>query len=405
MLLSPSKRATLWLGLIATLLVAEPYSVGSEAPSSSFLTIRIQESSLIGRISNPHIHSFDLSPDGKSVALLVVSGTQVGAPLWLVTEDVSTQRVEVLVELGPSVVSYSGFESQVSYAGGQHYIVVQDTQQIRVFDANSLQFLRAVAPPPAQASLVPLSILAASSSNVLACVFGSPSAPDAGVYTTPAQIVAIDLASGNLIATWQSDDVPQSISPMGNLVAVSSPHVRRGVLPISVFDINGHRIAEYDGGFFFRKVDDTGRAMGRVKGLFLSEKELLLSPDGTFDRSGHRSGSQLRVVTVASSSGGINMGPPNFGPTGDLAVSADHKTIVVGSWDISAWIMRHDYAIPSDSKPELFVFRRDHGLRLETSIPLQQVGGLRISADGSVLAAGGYGSIMVVKTNAPGQQP
>src|SRR5437016_2791588 len=80
-----------------------PNLVSAQSGISFTPTARIDESSLSGLIGNAIIWAFDLSPDGKTIALLIAAGSKVGAPLWLVKEDIAAKRVIVSRELGASV--------------------------------------------------------------------------------------------------------------------------------------------------------------------------------------------------------------------------------------------------------------------------------------------------------------
>jgi len=149
---------------------------------------------------SPIVASYDLSPDGKTAALLVMAGSNVGAPFWLITQDLVSNHWISEVDLGASVFPASGFPLQVLYASDKHYLVVQDLRQIRVFDAHSLRLVRTIPASSTRPSQGPLFALAASKSNVVVCAFGTAVPPEFGVHTTPAHLEMVDVVSGKVLS-------------------------------------------------------------------------------------------------------------------------------------------------------------------------------------------------------------
>ena len=121
------------------------------------------------------------------------------------------------------------------------------------------------------------------------CAFGSEQNLNSRFHTTPVQVEMVDISSGAVLGEWVSGDVPQSVSPQGDLVAVSSLQVQRGVLPLSVVDVHGQKVTEFTGGYSFQGADQS-KPTGRVIGLFMGSQELLLAPDENVDSTGHHSG-------------------------------------------------------------------------------------------------------------------
>lgn len=381
------------------LMLAETY--GAYAPA-----MRIDEKSLSGLIDNPIIRSFDVSPDGKNISILVAAGSQRGAPLWLVTEDIAARRVISSHKLWNTVNVIAGFPPQVLYSSSQRFITVQDSANIRVFDARTLELIRAVTGPGGQPTLVPIYVLGASNSDVLVCAFAPLPPPNYNFHTTAVQLEVVDISSGKQLGEWTSDDVPQSVSADGALIAVSSLQSRRGVLPLNVFDVHGEKVAELTGGFSFRKNAGQAKALGRVKGQFVGNREILLTPDGNTDRTGHPSGNGLQLVNINENKVAVRqvITPQNYGPKGAIANSADHQTILIISWYISAWNLRHHWALPPSSPEVLILSRNAKGLTLETALPIHLPGLLgdwnpRVSSDGSVLAVAEDGGVTVLTRN------
>lgn len=395
----------------------QPNLIWARTDMSFAPAARIDESSLSSLIGNPIIQSFDLSSDGKTVALLVVAGSKIGAPLWLVTEDIAAGRVIASHELGASVFPAGGFASQVRYASDQVHLVVQDLRTIRVFDSKSLEPLRTISPPPGKGPLVPLFVTEASNKDVFVCAFGPEQKLNPRLHTTPVQIEIVDISSGERLGEWASEDVPQSISPDGDLIAVSSLQTQRGVLPLNVFDVHGQKVAELTGGFSFKDADPS-KPLGRVLGLFVGDRELLLTPDENVDSTGHHSGDSLQLVSVTGKQVQVQQSikPRHYAPTGEMATSADHRTLVALSWYVPARLLaRHEGPLPASS-PEVLVLGRGKSLQMDAGLSIHgfglKVSGWlenrrpRVSSDGSVLAIAQDSGVTVLTRNpTPSQQP
>ena len=361
---------------------------GSYAPAT-----RIDESTLGSIITSPSVESFDLSPDGKTVALLVATGFKAQAPLWLVTEEIATKRFTAPRQIGHLTILNSNFSPQVRYTSDQRHLVVQDFQTIRVLESKTFELVRTISSPSSGASLIPLFITGASNKDVFLCAFGSEQNLNPRFHTTAVQVEVVDISSGAVLGDWASEDVPQSISPNGDLVAVSSLQAQQGVLPLSVVDVHGQEVTEVTGGYSFKDADQSN-PLGRVIGLFIGSQELLLAPDENVDPTGHHSGESLQLVSMA---GKVEqtIKPRHFGSTGELAASADQKTALALSWYVPARAMAHEGALPA-STPEVIVFGRGASLHLDSAIPIEGLGlrgggwlenrRPRLSSDGSVIA-------------------
>ena len=374
---------------------------------------RIDESSLSSIISSPSVQSFDLSPDGKTVALLVATGFKAEAPLWLVTEDIATKRFTAPRQIGHLTILNSNFSPQVRYVFDQQYLVVQDYQTIRVFDGKSLEQIRTISPPSSHASLIPLFVTGARNKEVFACAFGSEQILNPRFHTTPVQVEVIDVSSGAVLGEWASEDVPQSISPNGDLVAVSSLQAQQGVLPLTVVDTHGQKVTELTGTYSFKDADQS-KPLGRVIGLFSGTQELLLTPDENVDQTGHHSGDSLQLVSVAGKVEQI-IKARHYGSTGELAVSANQKTALALSWYLPARALAHDGPLPASS-PEILVLGRSASLHMDSSVPIHGLGlrgsgwlenrRPRISSDGSVIAiAQDSGVTLLTRNPLPSQHP
>jgi len=369
---------------------------------------RVDQSSLTSVVSDPIIQSFDLSPDGKTVALLVVAGSKVGAPLWLVKEDIAAKRVTASSELGASVFPTGGFVPQVVYSSDGRYLVVQDLRSVRVADSNSLKTIRTIAPPSGKELQTPLFVVGASNRNIFACAFGGEQKFNPRLHTTPVQVEVVDVSSGESLGSWSAEDVPQSISSDGNLIAMSSSQPQQGVLPLNVFNTSGKKLAALTGGFFFKEADQS-KALGRVVGIFIGKQELLLTPDENTDQSGHHSGDSLQLVTVKQAQIQWDIRPRHYGPTGELALSSSSTTALAVSWYLPAPSLVHEGPLPA-STPELLVLRTGASAKVEAALPIHSFGlkvagwlenrRPRVSADGSVIAVAQDSGVTVLTQNA-----
>ena len=385
----------------------------AQTNASYALETRIDESVLSSLIPSPSVESFDLSPDGKTVALLVATSFKAQAPLWLVTEELATKRFTTPRQIGHLTILNSNFSPQIRYTSDQQYLVVQDFQTIRVFDNKGFEPVRTISSPSSGASLLPLFITGASNKEVFVCAFGSEQSLNPRFHTTAVRVEVVDVSSGAVLGEWASEDVPQAISPTGELVAVSSLQAQHGLLPLAVVDIHGKKVAELTGGYSFKDADQS-KAVGRVIGVFWGAQELLLTPDENVDQTGHHSGDSVQLVSMT---GKVEQSikPRHYGPTGELAASAGQKTALALSWYEPARALAHEGALPA-SKPEMVVLGRGTSLHLDSAIPIEGLGlrgsgwlenrRPRLSSDGSVIAVAQRSGVTVLSRNpVPGQHP
>jgi len=404
-------RSCVRLAVAFTML--QPSLIWAQTNASYAPAARIDESTLSSIIASPSVQSFDLSPDGKTVALLVATGFKAQAPLWLVTEEIATKRFTAPRQIGHLTILNSNFSPQVRYTSDQQHLVVQDFQTVRVFDSKSFEPVRTISSPSSGASLLPLFITGASNKDVFVCAFGSEQNLNPRFHTTAVQVEVVDISSGAVLGQWASEDVPQSISPNGDLVAVSSLQTQQGVLPLSVVDVHGQKVTELTGGYSFKDADQS-KPLGRVIGLFMGSQELLLAPDENVDQTGHHSGESLQLVSMT---GKVEQSikPRHFGSTGELAASADQKTALALSWYVPARALAHEGALPA-STPEVLVLGRGASLHLDSAIPIEGLGlrgggwlenrRPRLSSDGSVIAVAQRSGITVLARNpSPSQHP
>ena len=151
--------------------------------------------------------------------------------------------------------------------------------------------------------------------------------------------------------------------------------------------------------------------MGRIIGLFLGAQELLLTPDENVDKTGHHSGDGLQIVSMA---GKVEQSvkPRHYGSTGELAASADQKTVVAISWYVPARALSHEGPLPASS-PEILVLGTGASSHGETALSIHpfglEVSGWlenrrpRVSSDGSIIAIAQDSGVTILTKN-PGSK-
>jgi len=372
---------------------------GQAAPQ--FVSVsEISHASLNALVGQAIAMSFDLSPDGKLVAMLAIAGPKLG-PLWLVTVDTSTKHIVASRELGPSVWPTSvNFLHQVLYSSDQRYLVVQDLAEIRVFDARNLEPVRTIPIPASARRLVPLSVVRASNSDVFVCAFGSEQQPKYGLLATPVQIEVVDVSSGEILGEWAAEDVPQAVSPNGDFIAVSSwqtPNPRR-VVPLAVFDRNGRKVADMNDGFSFSNAANPSKPLGRVIGRFVSNQTVLLVPDEHIDDTGHHSGDSIRLLSITGQQAQQSVTPEHFSPTGSLAISEDGKTILFASFYLSPRLLAQRHGPLHGGEGKLLILGPGPKLHVDFAVPIDSLEEARVSSDGSVIAIRHYRKDVTVLT-------
>jgi hypothetical protein len=358
---------------------------------------RVDESVLAQAVASPRIYAFDLSPSGQTIALLVRSGDLANAATWLLIVDAKTAQVLRKSQTSQSA-SYSElsayFPPQVVFTPDEKLLVIQQQGQVRIVDVTTLSTVRTVEAPKIGPQ-VPISICGSSKSNVFAISFGAGQRLQSQFEKVPVHVEIVDVSEGTRRESWDSDDIPQSLSPDAKLAAISDHNMGGALLKLDVIDTNsGKKLAVLDGGFKFEE-PEAGQTMGRIVGTFLSSEEILLSPDSNFDRSGHHSGDNLRILHIPDGRIVQELKAKQFGPTGEVAVSKDGGEILAASWYLKPGFYTHPHEpMPVGSAPELLVFSDNRDFQVEGIIPSAggglRVGGsalpFRVASDGSVVA-------------------
>lgn len=365
---------------------------------------RVDENSLAQEVPNPRFYAFDLSPSGRTIALLVRSGDLVNAPTWLLMVDANTGQIVRKTNAGdltPDWKLSAYFPLQEFFTPDGKLLVVREQEQVRIMDVATLNTVRTIEAPK---TMVSVSICGSEKSDVFAISFARDWQRQSELEKLPVRVEIIDASDGTRRGGWDADDIPQSLSPDGRLAAVSDWTLGGPLLRIDVVDTSsGKKLAALDGGFKFEK-QEAGRTMGRVVGRFLSNDEILLSPDSNFDRSGHHSGNSLRIVHIPDGKIVQELKPDRFGPTGEITTSAAGGEIVAASWYLKPSFFTHSHErLPAGSAPEFFVFAYKQEFYLEAIIKSSgggtRVGGsvIRVASDGSVIAVAENHGITVFK--------
>lgn len=362
---------------------------------------RVDESGLAEAVASPRIYSFDLSPSGQTIALLVRSGDLANAATWLLIVDAKTAQVLRKSQTSQSA-SYSElsayFPPQVVFTPDEKFLVIQWQGQVSIVDAATLRTLRTVEDRKI-GPRVPISICGSSKSDLFAISFGTGKQLESQFEKIPVHVEIINVSNGTSHGSWESDDIPQSLSPDGKLAAISDHEKGGALLSLDVIDTSsGRKLAILDGGFKFEK-PEAGQMMGRVVGRFLSDEEMVLSPDSNFDRSGHHSGGSLRIVHIPDGRVVQELKPKHFGPKGEVAVSEAGEEIVAASWYLEPSFLTNPHKpMPAGSAPELLVFSDKRDFHVEGIIQ-SAGGGLRVGGSALSFHVASDGSVVAIAEN------
>lgn len=362
---------------------------------------RVDENGLAQAVARPGIYAFDLSPTGRSIAVLVTSGDLADAPIWLLTVNAKTAQLLHKVQIrGPAsyYLEWAYFPPQVAFSADGKFIAVRAGRQVEILDVETLSTVRMIEAPKTGPKL-PISICSSGKGDLFAISFGTGQRLESHFEKIPVHVEIIDVSDGTRHGGWDSDDVPQSLSPDASLAAVSDHSIGGPLLKLDVIDTHsGQKIAVLDGGFKFER-PEANESIGRVVGTFLSDQEIVLSPDSNFDRSGHHSGDNLRVVHIPDGKLVQDLRPKEFGPTGEVAVSDGGKEIVVASWYLKSHFLTHPHEpMPVKSAPELLIFSKEREFHV-TGVIKSIGGGLRIGGSALPFRIASDGSVIAIAEN------
>jgi hypothetical protein len=378
---------------------------------------RVDEKAISSAVSNPRIQTYDLSPDGSRVALFVASGDLIEAPTWVLIVRANDSTIVSKTRFGTARLGVQGYGPQVAFTPDGKLLVVQDTQTVSVLETTSLTKVRTIVPVHEDKLNVPVRIVTASKSNTVAISFGTGERVLNYHDKRPVRTEMVDVSTGQAVASWESDDIPFSISPHADLVAASDHSGAAAVMGVAILDANsGRKIATLFGGYdAYTKDLAFHKFPTAIVGKFISDEDLMLTPDGNValkDHAGHDVEGSLKIVRFRDDQVLQEVNPPQYGPTGEIAVSADQKNLITMSKYLAPTYFRHPHwRIPKDSVPKLIVLSNQRELRVDTVMQMPQVsglrtftlydlGGLRIAADGSCISvAEDHGITILTREN------
>jgi hypothetical protein len=363
------------------------------------------------------IQAFDISPDGKLLAVLSQSESPREGWSRLVVQDVETGRTVMDLKLNtgprPDIQQLPPwYLPHVRFSADQRFLVVQDWQNVRVASLSNSQVESTFTSASAELN-VPFSILGAANNDLFLVSYGTNLPSNWGnkgfndLVNPHVHNELVDISTGERKSSWASDDIPQSLSPDGKFAAVSDWDGDTPLVEIEIVDAGtGKEITTLRSGYKFKKPWAPGVA-GRVLAKFLSADEILLSPDEHVDSTGHKSGDSIKIVRVPDGRLIRVIKPDDFGPMGEMATSAGGNCFVAVNWYISPRYAKRD-AVP-DSLPELLVFpdlgkgrnEKISELSLDAPITGEALRGFspRVSNDASVVALAEGGAVVVFLRN------
>jgi len=238
-------------------------------------------------------------------------------------------------------------------------VILQDWQSVRIINLASHQLENTF--KSANDSLpVPYSIQSASNTSLLLISYGVRGPVRATNFdnrTHPnVQNELVDISTGQHRSVWESADIPQSLSPNGMLAAVSDWESSNILVEVKIVDTGtGQEVKTLHSGYKFGKpwnVDPHGRVIGK----FLTDDEILLSPDEHIDRTGHQSGSGLKVFRISDEKLVREKRPSSFGSMGDVITSASRDCFAILNWHVSPGRLKRDLDPPEGSLPLLLIY-------------------------------------------------
>jgi hypothetical protein len=374
------------------------HSFGQMQEEIQFRTIgHLDEEALNSVVSKARIEAYDLSPDAGQLALFVASGDLVQAPSWIITVRTSDLKVVSRVQFGAGGGAVQGYAPELRFSPDGEFLVVEDGQVVRILKTRTLQTTHTVVSTDNGIS-TPAGLVMASASNMVAVSFGTGQSLRNYMDKRPIQTEVVDVRSGKRAASWASDDIPLSISPDAKFVAVSDHESVGPVMGIAILSASsGEKISTLSGGYAFKTAPTDGVFLTRIIAKFIGEDDLVLTPDGNKDQSGHDVGQNIKFAHWAGVQAVQDLVPERYGPVGEIVVSADRSHVVVISRYLDPEYLKSHKSIPPGTKPQLVVLLRDGKFRVAGVKDLPELlslrrrsifdaSALRVSADGSFIS-------------------
>jgi WD40 repeat protein len=298
------------------------------------------------------ITGFDVSPDGNLLGLLYLTWpSDTSFDLHVAIWDVRSHSVVRHTRIGLHALrapSNPIINDNIIFSSDGKYLIVLGLNKVWILDVSTCAVVRTIDSPSVKFG-PPVEILKAGEMT-LAVTYEQGQ--------NQFYIALFQIPDTTPITGWHSSAFPQSFSPDGKLaVGPDGEYNRTGVTNLQLMDARtGTKIKTIpvEFGFKDRDPDETGSVTVR----FLSNQEILVSPDNMVDHTGHHSGNSLELINIEKDGIVREISPKAFGPTGELAVSPDLSYFAVFSYYINAWAERSEGFWPNFHKPELFAIRK-----------------------------------------------
>ena len=371
-------------------------SAGIQGKTTYVVFMRIDEKTVQDHVPEATIEAFDLSPDGKTVALILGSKNPINGSTWIAVVDQSKDFKKI--RLGAINPCSQGYAPTITYNSDGATLIVTDCAKVRIFEASSLREVRSIESSTKNFT-VPIQALAAANGNTTAITFGNGAPVGNYMDVLPVKVEVVDTSTGKRLASLSADDVPFSLSPDGKQLSLtdrSEPHALLGIKIIEVSD--GRRISSTKGKFGFPKNTKPTSPISRLMGYFIGDSEIVLMPDGNRDQQGNTAGDFCEIVSAIDGNEVQTLEPKHFGATGLIATANRGGRFMAISREVSSKDLRHHLALPPSALSEWIAFVTEPSLKVSDRGPLAGLVSLRTRSiyDSSVLRLSADGHVFAV---------
>ncbi|MGD1093688.1 MAG: hypothetical protein ABSB35_17085 [Bryobacteraceae bacterium] len=130
--------------------------------------------------------------------------------------------------------------AHVEFSANQKLLAVQDWENIRVVSLSNFQIVRTLASKSNELR-VPFSILSAGKNDLFLVSYGKSGSSKITAYNDlmnpPVHNELVSLSTGQIQSSWESMDIPQSLSPDGKLAALSDWETSTILVEVEIVDI------------------------------------------------------------------------------------------------------------------------------------------------------------------------